>query len=148
MGTNKRQLTIFQKAIYWYDYTDEANMKLDFARQVLSPCADNNIILAGCSYYDLPTALEQTFDVLFFDWGGMSLGNSMMESFCRYIIKHAQDNGSRYYVMVSSMTEAAMKDALNTFGEDKPLNVFLSIKDLAIFLDKLEEVKCRRKKLN
>lgn len=76
---------------------------------------------------DIPPWKEK-FDILFFDWGGLSLGNSMLEHFCRWIIKIAEDNPGRVFVMCSIMTEAAMKDALEEFGDKKPSNIYLDIK--------------------
>jgi len=63
---------------------------------------------------------------LFFDWGGISVGNSMLEHFCRYIINHAEDHPGNVYVMTSQMTEAAMIDALSVIP-DRPENIYLDI---------------------
>jgi hypothetical protein len=74
-----------------------------------------------------PNFEEHYFDVLFFDWGGASLGNSMMDHFCRRILNHANEHPSRFYVMTSNFTKAAMKDAIREFGDDKPANIFLTV---------------------
>ena len=79
---------------------------------------------------------EKYYDLLMFDWGGMSIGNSMLEHYCKYILKEAVDCPSRYYVMVSTMTKYAMEDALHEMGDNKPQNVFLDFKSLAKWLEK------------
>lgn len=81
---------------------------------------------------------EKYYDLLLFDWGGMSLGNSMLEHFCKYILEEAENCSSRYYVMTSQFTKNAMEDAMYEIGgeEHKPLNVFLSLKDFADYLKK------------
>lgn len=66
---------------------------------------------------------DEKFDVLFFDWGGMSLGNSMIDHFCNHIIKLANDNPSRCFVMTSLQTMEAMTEAIREFGETPP-NIF------------------------
>ena len=55
---------------------------------------------------------EEYFDVLLFDWGGMSFGNSLLETFCADIIKHAREHPSRIYIMTSYFTEYAMEEML------------------------------------
>jgi hypothetical protein len=73
-----------------------------------------------------PFYSDGDFDILLFDWGGMSMGNSVLQDFCREIIKHAEDHPSRVYVMASSFTGRAMMDAMAEMG-DRPANVYLSI---------------------
>lgn len=131
----KEKVYKFKDAVYWHDYEDEENVKLDFTTQVMVPCGENNIVLEKWRFAEFPKILEEQFDILFFDWGGMSLGNSLIGHFCRYIIKHANDHSSRFYIMVSNFTKEAMKDALESFSKDKPLNVFLTIKELKGYLD-------------
>lgn len=72
---------------------------------------------------------KEKFDILFFDWGGMSIGNSNLQYFCRYIINLAIDNPSRIFIMTSKMTSYAMEDALKYFKDEKeiPHNIYLSI---------------------
>lgn len=85
--------------------------------------------------YEEQLPLEKSFDVLFFDWGGMSIGNSMLEHFCDYILKDAQEHPSRFYVMTSTFTTSAMRDAISEFGNDKPANILLTVKELIPYLD-------------
>ena len=69
------------------------------------------------------------FDILFFDWGGMSMGNDLMSSFCREWIKMAQENPSKIFVMASDFTKYAMKDALEYIENEheKPCNIYLAV---------------------
>ena len=68
------------------------------------------------------------FDILFFDWGGMTIGNSLLEHFCRYIIEDAPNYPNRCYVISSQFTEWAMNDALREHNEiDNIPNIFLTI---------------------
>lgn len=96
------------------------------------------------THVDIPTFLDQDagkFDVLFFDWGGMSIGNSMLEHYCRYIIEQAQNKPDVYYVMTSFMTSLAMKDAMEYFEErdgTKSHNIWLD--DLDKYFDKYAEI--------
>ncbi len=123
----------FRKAIYWYDPTE--NAEKDFISQVEEPCKKYGIWFKEIEKTDIgPRVLNESFDVLFFDWGGMCIGNNMIYHFCRNILKHAEDNPSKYYVMVSAFTREAMKDAIDAFGEEKPFNVFLSIEEFAGWL--------------
>lgn len=71
------------------------------------------------------------YDVLFFDYGGMSIGNSILESFCKQILREAKDYPSRYYVMVSSFTERAMKEIQKDYGTEEEPNIFLTLEDFA-----------------
>jgi len=87
---------------------------------------------------DIPPFGRQ-FDILFFDWGGLSLGNSMLEYFCREVIECAEDNPGRIFIMKSLFTKNAMDDALIEFGDNRPGNIYLTIKDarvaIGVFLD-------------
>ena len=123
----------FNDAVYWHDYVNDENLQSDLKIQVLDPCKKAGIELSKIRTSDIPQVLEEYFDVLFFDWGGMSLGNSLLEYFCRYIIKHAEDNPNRVYVMVSNFTSYAMVDAIEALKDDNgkvPFNIYLSIEDL------------------
>ncbi len=135
----KDRITTFDKGIYWHDYVDKEDEKLDLKIQVEDPCYKANIFIKKIICFDIPQCLEEGFDILFFDWGGMSLGNSLMEHFCRYILEHALNNPGKFYVMVSFFTKEAMEEAIVEFGKDKPFNIFLSIEDLEIWLDKYND---------
>ena len=127
-------LAIFDKGIFWHDYTDDIEGEFNIA--VKYPIVKQRIAFKILIDSEFPQ-LKESFDVLFFDWGGMSLGNSMLESFCDNIIEDAQNHTSRYYVMVSMMTSDAMRDALEHLKQTKqklPFNVFLSIGEFASFI--------------
>jgi hypothetical protein len=73
---------------------------------------------------------DTSFDICFFDWGGMSIGNSMLEHFCRYFIDHAKEHPSNIYIMNSMFTKDAMEDALSYFNrehDERPANIYLDI---------------------
>ena len=76
---------------------------------------------------DLPP-FRQRFDVLFFDWGGMSMGNGLLGSYCRWILNDAYMNPGRVYVMTSQMTSAAMRDAMSEMAH-RTDNIYLDIED-------------------
>lgn len=69
----------------------------------------------------------------------MSIGNSLMESLCREIVKDADMFPNRTYIVVSTFTSYAMKDAKEDFGKDLP-NVFLSIGDFVTFYKRLNQL--------
>lgn len=74
---------------------------------------------------DVPPFGKMNYDILFFDYGGMSFGNNLIHSFCKQIIKEAEDYPNRMFVMVSCFTKYAMEDAMDELGERH--NIFLSI---------------------
>ncbi len=74
---------------------------------------------------------DKHFDILFFDWGGMSMGNSLLESFCREVLRLADDNPSRMFVMASFMTKDAMNDAQHREGLS-PKNVYLTFEEFIL----------------
>lgn len=133
----KREYTEFEEGIYWHDYEEEDNVKSDLKIQVVSPCEEGRIFIKKLTTSDNPQCLyDNNYDILFFDWGGMSLGNSMLEHFCNYILNHAGDNPGKFFVMVSSFTKEAMVDVKKDFGDKCPFNIFLSISDFKDWLDK------------
>lgn len=74
---------------------------------------------------------EVKFDILFFDWGGMALGNSIMEHYIRRILKAAEVKQSTLFILVSSFTHAYMEQELNSQGiEELPFNIMYFNDDL------------------
>lgn len=64
------------------------------------------------------------FDILFFDWGGMALGNSLMQHFLRRILKAAELKQSSLFILVSSFTHMYMEEELNAQGiKELPYNI-------------------------
>ena len=51
-----------------------------------------------------PEAFEAGTDLILFDYGGMCLGNSLIEDNSRYLIRFAQDNPNVLCVIVSGFT--------------------------------------------
>lgn len=89
---------------------------------------------------DLPKFQHgESYDVLLFDWGGMSLGNSMLEHFAEHIFQLAEDNPSKYYVVISQLSAYAFKDIVERCKpENTPANLFLNNED---FFELLREGK-------
>ena len=78
---------------------------------------------------------DKPFEILLFDWGGMSVGNDLLSGFCRQILHEAAEKTDRYFIVVSSFSKEAMKDALAEFG-NLPSNVFLDAGSFAQYLKK------------
>lgn len=112
----------------------------EFKECVESPLEDRGILIDGLrlTLTDMYPRGEM-YDYLFFDYGGMSLGNSLMESLCREILRDADKYPNRTYIVVSTFTSYAMKDAKEELGADLP-NVFLSIDDFVVFHKRLNNL--------
>lgn len=94
---------------------------------IIFPLKNAGIEFEKIHCVDSPPFGKMLYDILFFDFGGMSMGNSLMESYCRHIINEAEDFPNRAYVMVSSFTEYAMNEAMDYFGRRD--NIFLKLSD-------------------
>ncbi len=115
------------RAIYFCDADDDMQQECESIQRYLAKVVGLDIPV---ELWERPPWRER-FDILFFDWGGMSLGNSLLEHFCDEIIKNAEDNPGRVYVMTSTFTEAAMREALQEL-KGKPNNIYLSIEKAKI----------------
>ena len=118
------------KTYYFCDSGWESNfdsIEDEFELVVAKKCRAKNIEFTKVTCTDLPP-FDETYSILFFDWGGMMMGNSMIEYFCREILEQAENCPSIDYVMTSSFTQQAMEDAQETFGKTTP-NIFLSVDD-------------------
>jgi hypothetical protein len=73
--------------------------------------------------FDSPDAFEQSYGILMFDWGGMSIGNSLLDHFTRRIYKLAEENPSRDFILLSRFTEEAYNDMVNG-GHLKLSNIY------------------------
>lgn len=111
------------KAIYFGDPIGDITEE----KAVIQAYLESEDIIIDITPTDVPP-WDEKFDVLFFDWGGMSFGNSMLEHFCRWIIGHADNHPGNVYIMTSTFTEAAMKDALQILPE-QPNNIYLDLLD-------------------
>lgn len=89
---------------------------------------------------DLPPWNER-YDVLFFDWGGLSMGNSMLEHFCREILNESENNPGRVYVMTSQFTKRVMEEAkedLNTAPDNVYLDIDSALNALRVYGEEVE----------
>ena len=109
------------RVIYFGDMFGEVDEERDAIQLELS---ENGITLSIEATDEPPW--KEKYDILFFDWGGMSVGNSMLEHFCRFIIEDADKYPGRIFIMTSRFTEEAMEDALSHFYKG-PDNIYLSI---------------------
>ena len=104
----------------------------EFELQANGDLKEANIIFNAVECTSDPMVIKRKYDILFFDYGGMSFGNSMLESLCRFILTAAEDNPSRLFCMVSRFTKAAMQDAMGSMSSKFP-NLFLEIDDFIRF---------------
>ena len=130
-----------QKVIYFCDplLTED----IDSEQQEYEETIAKRLMLDGIEFKNVncttnSAVIDEMCDVFFFDWGGMSLGNSCLESFSRLILRQACDRPNTYYVMVSLFTQRAMEDAIEDFGESKPVNLLLNLNDFIGLFKKLE----------
>ena len=129
------------KYLYFCDSMGEPEAEQE--RDVIKDTLSENGINIDIEVIERPT-WDQDFDVLFFDWGGMSVGNDMMGSFCRHFVEDARNKPNRLYIMTSSFTKEAMVDALETMRgdhEEDPKNVFLTVEDAVPLLKEWEKPK-------
>lgn len=82
--------------------------------------------------------IHKNYDILFYDWGGMSLGNSLMESTCRQIVRDSVENPNKYYVICSTFTSYAMEDAMENLNCSSS-NIFTSINSFINYLEESKE---------
>lgn len=122
-----------RKVIYFGDMMLSGNndtIEEEFENEVHPQFKRQGIVFDKVQCMDMPPTGE-TYDILLFDWGGASVGNSFMDSYCRLIEKESKDNPNRLYVIVSAFTEEAMKDAMRE-GIDYP-NIFIHIRDFCAY---------------
>ena len=141
----KPKITAYpHKVIYFADpmfCLDIQTVEEEYTQMIAPELANFDIEFLNIKSTTDSMVLDEFCDVFFFDYGGMSLGNSLLESFTRYVLRFALDFPNRYYVMVSRFTELAMKEALEDFGKDKPYNIFLTIESFCKVFKQLEKGK-------
>jgi hypothetical protein len=119
--------------LYFHDYMTNEEETQEEVRRFQRDFFTNGIQIDNIETTDNPPFNgNKSYDILLFDWGGASIGNSNMRHFCRYILDEAIEKPSRIYIMVSSFTADAMKEALDDFKQangELPANVFLNITD-------------------
>jgi len=78
---------------------------------------------------------KESFDILFFDYGGLSVyNNTEFRDGCKNLLKHAEDHPSKFYVLWSSVTQWAIEDMLEWTGKDKPANLLYELEELYPYL--------------
>jgi hypothetical protein len=130
--------TLNDKVLYFHDFMTDEEQTQEEVRRFQRKFFENGIQIDEIQTTDTPPFGEMRYDILLFDWGGASIGNSLMGSFCEDILNEALEKPSRLYIMVSSFTAEAMKEAYESFKEangELPANVFLSIYDACKFLN-------------
>jgi hypothetical protein len=120
--------TINSSVLYFHDFETTKEDTAEEIRMYQRTFYLNGIEISKIKHTDIPPFGRMKYDILLFDWGGASVGNSMMDNFCRRILNEAIENPSKLYIMVSRMTADAMRDATEELGE-LPANVFLDIHD-------------------
>lgn len=125
------------RAVYFADcmFSGEiTSIEQEWKEQVAPMLKKEGIEFKKVTCSEAPPFDKLPYEVLFFDWGGMSMGNGLLGSFCRQITREAADKPNTFYVMTSSFTQWAMEDALDRLDSETKLhNVFLNIPDFATF---------------
>lgn len=120
------------KAIFFHDPSDllTGESELDWLEYKLG---EHNIEIPNLEETTLPP-WDDNYDILFFDYGGMSLGNNLLEMFCNDVVEEAREHPNRIYIMVSDYTTAAMHEFEKDMGDGFPANIFMSIKHALPYL--------------
>ena len=133
--------TIKDNVLYFHDFLTDEDETQEEIRMYLRKFHSNGIEF----FYDVnetdvpPFDGARGYDILLFDWGGASFGNSMMRGFCIQILDEATECPNRIYIMVSSFTKEAMEEAQSDFvrvNGNVPVNVFLDIESACEYLNK------------
>jgi hypothetical protein len=131
-----------KKVVYFGDMMltgDVDSIDEEFEKTIQPELLRNDLIFQNVTCVDYPP-FGENYDILFFDWGGMSMGNDILGSFCREITQEAKNRPNTYYVMTSTFTKYAMEDAIDRL-DDKPFNIFLSISQFVEFYKTYEIIK-------
>lgn len=137
---HKLHVPVFQgreftdKVIYFADpmlSTLHKTMEEEFQKGVFEPCEAMGIRFNNCECIDTNPFYpdHKHYSILFFDYGGMSAGNSMLESLAKLLVKTAEEHPNRLYCMASIMTTHAVRDAMELL-DLRPANVYLELDDL------------------
>lgn len=122
------------KVLYFADpYLTSRHKTLEeeFRRTIYEPCEVLGIRFTNYECTDVNPIYpdHKHYSILFFDYGGMSAGNSMLDCLSKLLIKTAIEHPNRLYCMESVMTMWAVRDAMKEF-DNPPANVYLDIEDL------------------
>lgn len=128
--------------LYFHDFMTEEEQIDEELRMFQKEFYRNGIeIIGNIKTTDIPPFNDkQNYDILLFDWGGASFGNSLLEHFCKHILNEALEKPSKIYIMVSLFTAEAMEEALSEFkiaNGGLPANVFLNISAACKLLNEL-----------
>jgi len=133
--------TIKEIALYFHDWMSDDEETAEEVKLIEREMLNEDIKFeSGIGETDMPPFKERNYDILFFDWGGAMIGNNMMGHFCQNILEEALECPSKVYVMVSSFTRTAMREAQRDFQQangELPPNVFLDFKSAAKFLNEV-----------
>lgn len=131
-----------KKVIYLGDYMLSRGcntLEEEFEKNVKNVLNTLGLEFSNVEYWENPN-LDSVYDILFFDWGGASIGNSMLDHICRYIVAAAEKYPNRQYVVVSSFTKYAMEDAIKYFNGNINHNIFLNEDQFCEYFKKIENI--------
>lgn len=124
------------KAIYFCDCMGDQEYELQLITDQLREAG----ITIPVTSTDIPPGEDEHFDIMFFDWGGMSMGNSMLEHFCEHWIEDARNKPDRIFIMTSIFTQYAMED-LRGYSqreiEEFPKNIFMNLESSIPYLKEI-----------
>jgi len=130
---------IKENVLYFHDYmVDEGQVQSEI-NDIKTQFQNNGLFISEIKETEIPPFNDkQLYDILLFDWGGASLGNSFMDSFCEEILRESLERPNKIYIMTSSFTRLAMEEALTSFefrNGSVPSNVFLEIDKACKFIN-------------
>ena len=133
--------TLKETVLYFHDFMTTEEETAEEIRAFQRKFYNNGIEILEIQEIDEPPfRYHRSYDILLFDWGGASLGNSCMRHYCEYILEEALEKPSRIYIMVSSFTREAMREASESFKQangEVPANVFMTIEEACKLLKEL-----------
>jgi hypothetical protein len=94
---------------------------------------DAGISFANLEVFEDASAFKQSFQILMFDWGGMSMGNSIIDSLIRELYRMAEESPSKDFVLLSRFTHEAYQD----MNKDKNPDLF-NIYSAKQYIEKLK----------
>lgn len=116
------------KALYLSDWNGDHADELQMIKEQVKDALGYDLEIEHIQQppFDKYTSTSQSFDILFFDYGGAGVvGNSMFEHMTHALLQDAEDHPSRVYIVTSSFTWDYMREAREAFA-DKVHNVFVS----------------------
>lgn len=131
--------------VYWADQpADGSTVEDEYYKKIKVVHENAGLRINNVECVILPPLVgskhERYYNLLLFDWGGMSLGNSCLQHFSRQIVKESEDYPNRCDVMVSAFTADAMKDVIAEIPNELH-NVFLTFESFVEYLGNVEKNK-------